>query len=274
MGGPEPFPEGQTSARCKSRRKTPPRSPAACFKSRQKTPAHSICPQRTSADGQSVLRRLQVSTTLLLHARTCTGGECSSCMHTRDPHCAATPPAHLPRCQRTRGYRPSRRAPSTRGRRSRRSGCCRTSPTGRSHSARHWHWAVSAQRRPPTGPVPRCMVRAHAESGWNCSKRQQSAGGLPESALQHQAAAQPLLESFSSIPGCAHRVRGCGPRGGRVPGRRRCCRFCPNRSASRASFGRRCLSHPPAPPHARPRVRPRCLARVKCSSRWRSDATL
>ena len=40
VGGPEPFPEGQTSARCKSRRKTPPRSPAACFKSRQKTPAH------------------------------------------------------------------------------------------------------------------------------------------------------------------------------------------------------------------------------------------
>lgn len=210
-----------------------------------------------------------------MHARAPAANALHVCIHATRTAQRLPQRTYLPRCQRTRGYRPSRRAPSTRGRRSRRSGCCRTSPTGRSHSARHWHWAVSAQRRPPAGPVPRCMVRAHAESGWNCSKRQQSAGGVPESALQHQAAAQPLLESFSSIPGCAHRFEGLRAEGrGGVPGRRRCCRFCPNRSASRASFGRRCLSHPPAPPHARPRVRPRCLARVKCSSRWRSDATL
>ena len=96
VGGPEPFPEGQTSARCKSRRKTPPRSPAACFKSRQKMPAHSICPQRTSVSRRCrCFVGCRYPRPLMLHARTCTGGECSSCMHARDPHCAATPPAHL-----------------------------------------------------------------------------------------------------------------------------------------------------------------------------------
>ena len=154
VGGPEPFPEGQTSARCKSRRKTPPRSPAACFKSRQKMPAHSICPQRTS-----VSRRCRCFVGCRYPGRSC-------CMHARAPaanalhvciHATRTAQrlpqrTYLPRCQRTRGYRPSRRAPSTRGRRSRRSGYCRTSPIGRSHSAWHWHWAVSAQRRPPAGP--------------------------------------------------------------------------------------------------------------------------
>ena len=66
----------------------------------------------------------------------------------------------------------------------------------------------------------------------------------------------------AQVEGLCAQVEALRAEGRGEPGRRRCCRSCRNRSASRASFGRRCLSHLPAP-HSRPRARPRRLARMR-----------